>query len=76
MTLLDFKKCYDIKSSRCCCESDGKSITLVATDKKNKSSNDYSISVGETSKTFTLILKQKTLKWFQMIMMLLFLNKR
>ena len=57
-------------------KGDGKSITLVATDKKNKSSNDYSISVGETNKTFTLILKQKTLKWLQMIMMLLFLNKR
>ena len=33
-------------------KGDGKSITLVATDKKNKSSNDYSISV-ETNKTFT-----------------------
>ena len=52
-------------------KGDGKSITLVGTDKKNKSSNDYSISVGETSKTFTKhFLKQKTLKWFQMIMML------
>ena len=53
-------------------KGDGKSITLVATDKKNKSSNDYSISVGETSKTFTAYFKAETLKWYQTIMMLLF----
>ena len=43
-------------------KGDGKSITLVATDKKNKSSNDYSISVGETNKTFTAYFKAENLK--------------
>ena len=39
-----------------------KEIKLVATDKKTPSSNDYSIVVGETDKTFKHTLKQKTLK--------------
>ena len=43
-------------------KGDGKSITLVATDKKNKSSNDYSISVGETSKTFIAYFKAENFK--------------
>jgi len=43
-------------------KGDGKSITLVATDKKNKSSNDYSISVGETDKTFTAYFKAENFK--------------
>ena len=43
-------------------KGDGKSITLVATDKKNKSSNDYSISVGETGKTFTAYFKAENFK--------------
>ena len=43
-------------------KGDGKSITLVATDKKNKSSNDYSISAGETNKTFTAYFKAENFK--------------
>lgn len=43
-------------------KGDGKSITLVATDKKNKSSNDYSMSVGETNKTFTAYFKAENFK--------------
>ena len=43
-------------------KGDGKTITLVATDKKNKSSNDYSISVGETDKTFTAYFKAENFK--------------
>ena len=43
-------------------KGDGKTITLVATDKKNKSSNDYSISVGETNKTFTAYFKAENFK--------------
>ena len=39
---------------------DGKNIKLVATDKKNKSSNDYSEIIGETDKKFNGISKQKT----------------
>ncbi|BCU95284.1 MAG: hypothetical protein CM15mV8_1280 [Caudoviricetes sp.] len=39
---------------------DGKNIKLVATDKKNKSSNDYSEIIGETDKKFNVISKQKT----------------
>ena len=43
-------------------KGDGKSITLVATDKKNKSSNDYSMIVGETNKTFTAYFKAENFK--------------
>ena len=43
-------------------KGDGKSIKLVATDKKNKSSNDYSMTVGETNKTFTAYFKAENFK--------------
>ena len=43
-------------------KGDGKSITLVATDKKNKSSNDYSISVGESDKKFNAYFKAENFK--------------
>jgi hypothetical protein len=43
-------------------KGDGKSIKIVATDKKNKSSNDYSIEVGETDKTFTAYFKTENFK--------------
>ena len=43
-------------------KGDGKSITLVATDKKNKSSHDYSMVVGETNKTFTAYFKAENFK--------------
>ena len=43
-------------------KGNGKSITLVATDKKNKSSNDYSMVVGETNKTFTAYFKAENFK--------------
>ena len=41
---------------------DGKNIKLVATDKKNKSSNDYSTVVGETDKKFVAYFKAENLK--------------
>jgi len=43
-------------------KGDGKSIKIVATDKKNKSSNDYSIEVGETDKKFTAYFKTENFK--------------
>jgi len=43
-------------------KGDGKLIKLVATDKKNKSSNDYSMTVGETDKTFTAYFKAENFK--------------
>jgi len=43
-------------------KGDGKKITLTATDKKNKSSNDYSNVIGETDKTFTAYFKAENLK--------------
>ena len=43
-------------------KGDGKSIKLIATDKKNKSSNDYSMVVGETNKTFTAYFKAENFK--------------
>ena len=45
---------------------DGKQIKLVATDKKTPSSNDYSIVVGETDKTFKgLTFKTENFKMIQ-----------
>jgi len=43
-------------------KGDGKSISFVATDKKNKSSNDYSVVIGETDKTFTAYFKAENFK--------------
>ena len=40
---------------------DGK-ISLVATDKKNKSSNTYSVNVGETDKEFTAYFRTENFK--------------
>jgi len=44
---------------------DGKEIKLVATDKKTPSSNDYSITVGETDKTFKAFFKTENFKMIQ-----------
>jgi len=43
-------------------KGDGKSISLVATDKSNKSSNDYSLTIGETDKKFTAYYKAENIK--------------
>ena len=43
-------------------KGDGKTITMVATDKKNKSSNDYSEIIGETNKKFNAYFKAENLK--------------
>lgn len=43
-------------------KGNGKIISFVATDKKNKSSNDYSLNVGETDKTFTAYFKADNFK--------------
>jgi hypothetical protein len=43
-------------------KGNGKSINLVATDKKNKSSNEYSLVVGETDKSFTAYFKTENFK--------------
>ena len=53
-----------------------KNIKLVATDKKNKSSNDYSEIIVKTDKKFNAYFKQKNLKIIVMTMMLQYLNKR
>ena len=44
---------------------DGKQIKLVATDKKTPSSNDYSIVLGETDKTFKAFFKTENFKMIQ-----------
>jgi len=44
---------------------DGKEIKLVATDKKTPSSNDYSIVVGETDKTFKAYFKTENFKMIE-----------
>jgi len=41
---------------------DGKTMKLVALDKKTPASNDYSIEVGETDKTFKAYFKTENLK--------------
>jgi len=43
-------------------KGNGKTVTLIATDKKNKSSNDYSNTIGETDKTFTAYFRAENLK--------------
>ena len=43
-------------------KGDGKVLKMVATDKKTPSSNDYSIEVGETDKTFTAYFKTENFK--------------
>ena len=43
-------------------KGDGKNVTLVATDKKNKSSNDYSDVIGTTDKKFSAYFKAENLK--------------
>ena len=40
----------------------GGKISMIATDKKNKSSNNYSINVGETDKEFTAYFKAENFK--------------
>jgi hypothetical protein len=41
---------------------DGKTVKMIATDKKNKSSNAYSIDVGETDKKFTAYFRTENFK--------------
>ena len=43
-------------------KGDGKIIKMIATDKKNKSSNEYSIEVGETDKSFTGFFRTENFK--------------
>ena len=43
-------------------EGDGKTIKMIATDKKNKSSNQYSIDVGESDKKFTAYFRTENFK--------------
>ena len=43
-------------------KGNGKLISFVATDKKNKSSNDYSLNIGETDKQFTAYFKSENFK--------------
>ena len=41
---------------------DGTTVSLVATDSKNPSSNDYSVKIGETDKVFKAIFKVENIK--------------
>ena len=43
-------------------KGDGTTIKMIATDKKNKSSNEYSIDVGETDKSFTGFFRTENFK--------------
>ena len=41
---------------------DGKEIKMVVLDRKNDTSNDFSIIVGETDKTFSMNFKVENIK--------------
>ena len=43
-------------------KGDGKVIKMIGTDKKNKSSNEFSIEVGETDKSFTAFFRTENFK--------------
>jgi hypothetical protein len=43
-------------------KGNGKVISFVATDKKNKSSNNYSLNLGQTDKVFTAYFKADNFK--------------
>ena len=43
-------------------KGNGKVIKMIATDKKNKSSNEYSIEVGETDQSFTGFFRTENFK--------------
>ena len=43
-------------------KGDGNTIKMIATDKKNKSSNQYSIDVGESDKKFTAYFRTENFK--------------
>lgn len=45
-----------------CAVGDGSRIKLIATDKENKTSNEYSIDVGETDKVFSMNYKVENIK--------------
>jgi hypothetical protein len=42
---------------------DGKTINLIVHDKKNDTSNEYSIEVGETTETFCMNIKNENLQF-------------
>ena len=46
-------------------QGDGKNIKLMACDRKNKSSNVYSATIGETDKKFSANFKQENFKLIQ-----------
>lgn len=43
-------------------KGDGKTIKVIASDRKNKSSNQYSIDVGESDKKFTAYFRMENFK--------------
>jgi len=45
-----------------CAIGDGSTIRLVVKDKENKTSNEYSISVGTTDKVFSMNFKVENIK--------------
>ena len=63
MTLLELQKAITtLNLPDVAVVGDGKNIKLVATDKKNKSSNDYSDVIGESDKKFTAYFKAENFK--------------
>ena len=56
------KGCTTLNLPDVALKGDGKVLSMVATDKKTPSSNDYSIEVGETDKTFTAYFKTENFK--------------
>tara|TARA_B100001057_G_C22837027_1_gene945563 strand:- start:2 stop:667 length:666 start_codon:yes stop_codon:yes gene_type:complete len=46
-------------------KGNGKTIAMVATDKKNNTSNEYSIEVGESDKSFTAYFRTENFKMIE-----------
>ena len=56
------KGCTTLNLPDIALNGNGKTLSMVATDKKTPSSNDYAIEVGETDKTFTAYFKTENFK--------------
>lgn len=55
-----------LKYSKLAVIEDGKTMTLVTVNDKNKNSDDYSVSLGETDKTFRIIIEVEQMKMIPM----------
>jgi len=55
-----------LKYSKLAVIGDGKNMSLVTVNDKNKNSDDYSVTLGETDKTFRIIIEVEQMKMIPM----------